>query len=777
MEWRVWTSQAAGYHVTNVLLHAASAVLVWRILLGLGVPGAWLAAMIFAVHPVNVESVAWITQRKNTLTMFFYALSLWLYLRFEKGASGGFYVLSLCAFLLALLSKTSVVMLPFVLLGCAWWLRGHLAGRDLARTLPFFGLALVLGLVTVWFQEHRAIAGETVQSSGFWGRLAGAGWAVWFYLGKALLPWRLSFVYPRWEIDTRSLLSYAPLVALMITAAICWRCRRSWGRAALFALGYFVLMLAPILGFLDIYFQRYSLVADHWQYFAIIGPIALAAGMASLLAPAGFNDWKLRVPAAAVVALLGLLTWRQASLYADPIVLWEDTLGKNPGCWMAHNNLGLLLAQRAETTGQSNLESAMEHYRMSLRLKSDQVEAHINLGSALMKLGRLEDARGQFGAAIKANPANGMAYYNLGLVLEEEGKSADAQKQYRQAIAVRPDYAEPHNNLGAGLQAQGNMAGAQAEFEQALRLEPDYARARNNLGLALAAQGRTTEAIGEFRRALQIEPASPEAHNNLGKSLAEQGKLVNAKDEFSQALRLKPGYADALLNLGNTFMLLGQLADAASSFDAALHANPNFAEAHVALAVLCGVVGRTNVAVAHFSEALRLKPDYAEAAYQWGAFDLNRGRADDAASHFAVALQSRPEYGEAHYQLAVILAERRHIAEAIAHYRAAVRLKPDWVEGLNNLAWILATQRDEKNRDGREAIRLAGRAVELTANKNPGALDTLAAAYAEAGRFPEATNAAQKAIAAAKQQGQDRMAAEIQKRLELYQGRRGFREP
>ena len=276
VEWRFWGNRATGYHVVNVLLHAINAVLVWRILRRLEIPGAWLAGLVFALHPVNVATAAWISEQKNTLSMFFYAAAILLYLRFDEECRWRWYVLSLASFLLALLGKSAVVMLPVVLLGCAWWKRGRVQRRDFLRSVPFFVLSLASGLLTVWFQQYRALEGHAVGMGGFASRLAMAGQVPWFYLEKTLLPFNLTVVYPKWEIPASRWISYVPGMVLVGCLAWFWWKRKTWGRPLLFGLGYFVGTLFPVLGFFDQGFYSHSLVADPWQYYAIIGVIALA---------------------------------------------------------------------------------------------------------------------------------------------------------------------------------------------------------------------------------------------------------------------------------------------------------------------------------------------------------------------------------------------------------------------------------------------------------------------------------------------------------------------
>jgi protein O-mannosyl-transferase len=333
LEWRAWGNNAPCYHVVNVLLHAVSTVLVWLVLRRLRISGAWLAALIFAVHPVNVATAGWISEQKNTLSMIFYTVAILLYLKFDEGRYWRWYALSLAAFGLALFSKSAVVMLPVVLLGCVWWTRGQVQRRDFAFSLPFFALALVAGVSTVWFQYGNAMHWRTVREADFAGRLAAAGWPPWFYFFKTVLPFRLNVVYPKWEIDPSRLVSWLPGVLLITCFLVFWRERKSWGRAALFGCGYFTVTLFPVLGFFDQAFYRFSLVADHWQYYSIIGVIALgvAAGE-SICRRIGGGDGSFGKVVVSVVVLMALTaaTWTRASLYANPNALWRDTIAKNP---------------------------------------------------------------------------------------------------------------------------------------------------------------------------------------------------------------------------------------------------------------------------------------------------------------------------------------------------------------------------------------------------------------------------------------------------------------
>jgi tetratricopeptide (TPR) repeat protein len=471
-----------------------------------------------------------------------------------------------------MLSKTSTVMLPVTLLACAWWQRGRVTKQEIIRTAPFFALAVGFGLLTVWFQKHQAMGGVPVQTEGFAGRLAGAACAIWFYLGKALLPVDLNMIYPRWTIHPTNPLAWAPLFLLAATFGACWTFRRGWGRPLLFALAFFTINLFPALGFFDMYYLALSRVSDHFVYLSLLGITGLLGG--GLCRGGQILSGVTAGPASRLLAFAGrlllvplaVISFQRARVLADDETLWRDTLAKNPGAWTAHNNLGCILAER-------------QHY---------------------------DDAVKEFQASIKANPRN-----------------------------------------------------AQAEA---------------NLARALAVQGKMSEAEGHLRTALELKPDDADIQRSIGSMLAGQGKLKEA--------------------------------------------------------------------LPHLREAVRLEPN-----------------------------------AETRLQYAGLLHQTGDAREAIAQYRQVLAADPNLLEALNNLAWLLATTPDPSLRNGPEAVRAAERACKLTNRQSAVPLGTVAAAYAEAGRFPEAIQAAELSIQIATASGQQQIVAMNQQFLNFYRAGKPWHQP
>src|SRR6266478_1694563 len=374
------------YHILNVLMHAGSAVLLWRLLRQLGVRGAWLGAALWALHPVMVQSVGWVTELKNTQSCLFYLLSIFCFLSWEEQArvtrvvrikTTAMFALSLTCFVLATLSKPSVVMLPVVLALCIWWRRGTIGWKDGVPLVPFLLVSALASAWTIWEQKFHASAVGPDWAQTWPERLIIAGRAIWFYLGKLFWPDPLVFIYPRWEINSSQLIAYLPLLAGLAGMVVLWLARGKWTRPVFFAGAYILVSLFPVLGFFSVYFFRYSFVSDHFQYLASMGPLALAgAGITEGIAATGWKSFLRPAVCGLLLLLLGFLTSRQSAIYHDLVTLYTATLAKNTGCWMAHYNLGIALRDQGET------DYAITHYRRAIALRPNYVEAHYNLGRA-----------------------------------------------------------------------------------------------------------------------------------------------------------------------------------------------------------------------------------------------------------------------------------------------------------------------------------------------------------------------------------------------------------
>jgi tetratricopeptide (TPR) repeat protein len=602
------------YHALNVLLHAVSAILLWRVLRQLNVRGAWLGAALWALHPVMVQSVAWVTELKNTQSCVFYLLSILFFLKWEDqgGAASRpsqretterrslVIALSLLFFLLAILSKPSTVMLPIVLALCIWWRRERIQRRDFLALVPFALISAVASIWTVFEQKFHAgaIGGDWAQTRPE--RLIIAGKAIWFYLGKLVWPHPLIFIYPRWDVDSSKVVAYLPLLAAIAGLVALWFIHAKSGRALFFAAAYYVVSLFPVLGFFDVFFFRYSFVSDHFQYLASMGPLALA-GAAIVTAVGRFGELRkpsradtaalqfsgniavvrsksFLLPAIPGIFLLSLvfLTWRQTAVYHDLVTLYTATLQKNPGCWMAHYNLGIILRE------QGDVDQALEHYRQAFALRPNYAEAHYNLARCLVEKGQLDDAIEHYEKALKINPADPETHNNLGVTLFGIGRVDDAIVHYQKALAIWPGYAAAACNLANALivrQLPGDLDDAIARYSMCLAQAPDQAEAQYNLASALLRKGRTDEAIEHLQKTLQLAPENADAHANLGSAFLAKGRPREAGAEYQNALRISPENVAALSNLawllatssdsslrnGSEAVRLAERADAASS--------------------------------------------------------------------------------------------------------------------------------------------------------------------------------------------------------------------
>jgi len=518
LEYHLWGPRPLGYHLVNVALHALNAGLVWLTLARLAVPGAWVAAAVFALHPVHVESVAWAAELKNVQAGVFSLLALLLYLRFALGRrSAALYVLAFVGFVLAVLSKTVACTVPAAALVCVWWKRGSLARRDVVPVVPFFLVGLAGGLETAMVEKYQVGAQGADWTLSAADRCVLAGRALCFYAAKLVAPFRLSFIYPRWTIDAGAWWQWLfPLAAAGVVAAL-WRLRDRIGRGPLAAVLYFAITLAPALGFVDVYFFRYSFVADHFQYLASLGPITLlvalgAAGTRNAPALAAAA----RLACGGLLLALGAATWSRAHVFADLETLWRDTVRKNPAEWSAYNNLASLLLERGRPA------EAVPFLERALALRPDVPEVHHTMADAWLRLGRRDEARAEYARALAVAPGYAPAHNGLGLLLLDEGKATEAIAEFEQAIRLRPDLAAPFYNLGNALVALDRWREAEPYYERALQIDPEFAQAHNNLANLYAYRGNLASAIEHYEKALALEPALRQARENLNAVRAQQ---------------------------------------------------------------------------------------------------------------------------------------------------------------------------------------------------------------------------------------------------------------
>ena len=546
LERALWGLNPAGYHWVNILLHAANALLAWRLLKRLSVPGAWLAAAIFALHPVNVESVAWITQLKNVQSLFFSLLALLAWVEFvEEPPRWRWYGLALVCYALALSSKTTACTLTAALLLILWLKKKPVNWHRLAQVIPFVALGVGMGLVSMWWEQHHQGTEGAIYAIGPLERVLVASRAVWFYAGKLIWPANLTFNYPLWKINPADPLAYGWLAAGAGLCAVFYFARRFVGRSVEVAAAFYVLTLSPLLGFIMLYTFRYAFVADHYQYAACIGPMALAAAGISLAVNLSGKKRPLLEPALCGILLtvLGVLTWRQCGMYADSETLWRTTIVRNPNSSMARNNLGVIYFDKGR------LDEAMACFRKALEIQPDSANAHFNLGHILFRQGRLDEAAAHFQRDLEIQPNDAKAHSNLALVLLQKGQTDEAMAHCRKALEIQPDFAEAHYNLGNALVQKGQLDEAIVQFQKALEIQPDSAEVHNNLGWVLLQSGRLDEAIAHFQRVLKIQPGFALAHGNLAMALIRNGQAREAIAQYQLFLKLQPDNADALSDL------------------------------------------------------------------------------------------------------------------------------------------------------------------------------------------------------------------------------------
>jgi tetratricopeptide (TPR) repeat protein len=528
------------------------------ILRRLEVPGALLAAAIFALHPVTVESVAWMCEQKNTLSTMLYLSAILMYVKFDASRLRLYYLLALGFFVLALLAKTVTVTFPAALLVILWWKRGRVEWqRDVKPLLPFFAMSAAIGVITVWVEQTYFHGEEANFSLTFAQRFLLAGRAIWFYLGKLAWPEGLMFTYPRWSIDPRQWWQWIFPVAVLGTTLALWSIRRRW-RAPLAGWLFFCGTLLPGIGFANVYMFVITYVADHMQYLASLGIIvpvaaAVAVGVAELPRPARWVGVGLGI---FLSGSLALASRQQSRPYGDVAAYYETLLDGNPNSWLAHNNLGLALSEQGKT------REAFDHYQAAVRLKPNFALAHRNLGAIHADAGRHAEAIAEFRKALESEPKDPQSLHGLALALINTGHPDEAIECLHRALELRPDYAEAHNKLGIALAIEGEVDSAIKEFQRALEINNNLASAHSNWGRVLADNGQKLQAIEHFRQAARFDPNDASAHFNLAVLLDEAGQLQESISHFEGAIRLRADFVEAYSGLAQSLASANRASEA-----------------------------------------------------------------------------------------------------------------------------------------------------------------------------------------------------------------------
>lgn len=750
------------YHVTNLAIHLFNALLLFGILRRtlllpcmrenwgrVSLPLALVVALAWVVHPLQTESVTYIVQRAESLMGLFYLLTFYCAIRGaeSENAAGkglGWYTGSVLACLLGMASKEVTVSVPLIVL---FYDRAFLSGSFREAWRRRYGLYLALASTWILLAWLVLSAGNRAGSVGVnerlsaWNYLCTQCVAIVHYLRLSVWPHPLIFDYGTYIVRDVVKIVLCALVVVSLglaTTVALWR----WPKASLLGLWFFAI-LAPTSSVLPVCASQ--TISEHRMYLPLAAVLTgLVFGgylvgralmrrrrvslRASLLA-GGF------VAALAIIAL-GIVTYRRNAAFSSEIAIWQDTADSMPGNARAHNNLGVALAK------QKRLDDAIGHYEKALELNANYTEAHCNYGNALAR----------------------------------QGKFADALTQYQKALAIDPEDADAHCGIGNTLAEQGQFAEAIGHYERSLRVKPQRAETYCNYGNALVGQLKFDDAVAQYRKALECDPDYAEAHYNYGNALARQSQFDDAIVHYRQALTLKPDYADARNNLIAALVGCGRVDEAIACFRTSAGGKTDQAEAYYGIGNVLAGQAKFDDAILYYRKALELKADHWDALNNLAAALTDSGRVDDAIAHCRQVLKLRPQFARARNNLQIALTQQQQIQATLARQRELVRSRPDDAKLQSDLAWMLATNPNASVRNAAEAVALAQRAVELSGGNGPTMVDALAAAYAEAGRFPEAVQTAQKAGELAAQQNQAALQTAIAARRKLYEAGQPYRE-
>ena len=688
LEHKLWGLAPLGYHVVNVLLHLANTALVWRLLLRLGIPGAWAVAAVFAVHPLHVESVAWVIERKDVLSALFYLSAILVWVRFTEAPHPGCYCLALGLFTAGLLSKSIVVTLPAALLVWHWWKTGRVTGQDAVRLAPFFAVGLgITGADLAFYTSREPLdLGYSVAE-----RVLIAARALWFYTGKLVWPGDLAVIYPLWEIRAGDLHGWAYVAAAAGLVALLWLFRHRLGRGPLAGAAFFAVTLSPVLGFVDYGYMQFSFVADRFQYLAGLGVMAVLVGGAARGAERLSGALRFTATGALVVvlAVLGSLTWRQSGIYSDEIAFFGHIVARNPEARDAHLNLGSALFEA------DRLEEGHAASLVAVEQRPEAAGAHANLGRALLLMERFEEADASLSRALELDPRSRTARQNMAELRRRQGRYEEAVEWFRKVLAKDALNALAHAGLGVSLHELKRHEEALASMDRALELAPDSPNIRSLhvlTGRALRAMGRLEEAQARFLRAAQVHPDDATPLMELSHLRIAQQRFDEAEEYLRRALELAPGSTTVLQNVAESLRKQGHYARAVESYRAVLAVDPDFAMAHAGMGDALFRLERYEEAIESLDRSVALHPHPPTATARlvlMGNASAKLGRPEEAAQHYAHAVAIDPRNADALDHLAMTRFGDKRYEEALGLYRTMLEVRPESAQTHSNLGATL----------------------------------------------------------------------------------------
>ena len=709
LEHKLWGLNPVGYHAVNVLLHLVNCLLLWILLQRLAVPGAALIALVFAVHPLHVESVAWIIERKDVLSGMFYLTAVLAWIRFREERHPRRYLLALALFTAGMLAKSVVVTLPVALLILHWWRYRRVTPLDLLHLAPFaaVGLAITLGDLAFYTSREPLELAYSLPE-----RALIAARALWFYAGKLVWPANLAVIYPLWTIDTGDLRAWAYLVGAAALAAALWLARGRIGRGPLAGALFFAVTLAPVLGFVDYGYMQFSFVADRFQYLAGIGVLAVIVGAAAHGAARLPHVHRVGATALAVivVVVLGSLSWRQAGIYRDEVTLFGHVVAHNPAARDAHLNLGKALIDAGR------LEEALAASRVAVAQRPDSADAHSNLGLALMNLEHFDAADDALRSARELDPKHKSSLQNTAELLRRRQRYEESVEAYRAVLARDGTYAlayagmgdalfhlerydeaiqalsaaveiqpglpfasELHVLMGRAQRALERFDAAETHFRRAVALAPDKTAALLELAGMLRAQQRDEEAEALLRRARELQPGDPATLQNVAESLRKQGRHDEAIATYREVLDISPGYALAYAGMGDALFRSRRYEEALAALREALSVQPDLAMAgtlHSLAGQAAQHLERMDEAARHYEAAVDIDPGDAAALDRLALVRFSEQQYDAARALYRRLLELTPDSAQTYSNLGATLYYLGRADEAVASFERALQLDP-----------------------------------------------------------------------------------------------------